>query len=419
MLRVLALLILLTSSLSAAEVVEITGQTMGTTYSVKWVETDNVAAEDLKAAVDERLVAINRMMSTYDPESELSRFNTSNTTDWFDVSPQTATVVAKALEVARLSDGAFDPTVGRLVRMWSFGSGDRSYAPPPDEELQTALEHVGYRKIEVRTDPPALRKTDPQAELDLSAIAKGFGVDAVSGLLTDRGLINHLVEIGGEVRAQGTKNGQAWRLGIERPTQQRSGLAATVALHDQSLATSGDYRNFFVRDGRRYSHTIDPRTGRPVEHSLASVSIVTDDCMSADAWATTLMVLGPEKGLQLADQQKLAAYLLIHEGQEIGERASLAGATIFDGPAGAVADVGPGPGTMVLMTILVFGLAMAGLAIGVILSNRRLQGSCGGLSGMRDDQGRPMCGSCSIPPEQCDEFRKSVTQSGTAPATDD
>lgn len=401
-------------AIALAEPAELTGSTMGTTWSVKWTGDPASPADDLHSRIQSRLADINRLMSTYDPESELSRFNRSETTDWFPVSAETALVVARALEIAELSGGAFDPTVGPLVNLWSFGPDRRTFAPPADEDLQQAQTAVGYQRVSVRNTPPALRRSDPQIQLDLSAIAKGFGVDALSALLDEAGVTNYLVEIGGEVRARGINEDHPWRLGIERPAELREGLAATVELEHGALATSGDYRNYFVKDGERFSHTIDPATGRPVTHTLASVSVLADDCMTADGWATALLVLGPQKGLEFANQQQLAAYFLIRDGDGFSEQVSEAGRNRFSSiqpPAAAPAGRSDNLLSTFLLTATVFGIAILGLAVGVIFSNRQLKGTCGGLSAMKDGQGRSICEMCSTPPEQCDEFRKAVARS--------
>ncbi len=260
---------------------KIAGRTMGTTYhatfdfnAYDWTE------QKIQQAIDGRLAEINSRMSTYDPESELSRFNASRSTEWFPVSAETAKVVAAALDIAQRTGGAFDPTVGPVVNLWGFGPAGRRKAPPSDDEIQTALAQVGYQAIHVQSDPPALRKTNPEAYLDLSAIAKGYAADEVVRLLCPNTKYNTLaamVEIGGEVRTHGTKSkrdGTPWRLGIERPDSDARLITKVVEIDNgDALATSGDYRNFFEHQGRRYSHTIDPATGRPVEHRLATATV--------------------------------------------------------------------------------------------------------------------------------------------------
>ena len=286
---------------------------MGTQYTVRVSDPDgNLNLPALQREIDGRLEAINRQMSTYLPDSELSRFNWYQGLDWFAVSPELVRVVSAGLEVSRSSQGAFDVTVGPLVNLWGFGPTGRTDAVPTDEAIAQCRARVGYDRLEVRDDPPALRKRRADLYVDLSAIAKGFAVDEVARLLEQRGVHNHMVEIGGEVRTRGRKpGGSLWRIGIERPVAAAREIECVVELDDRALATSGDYRNFFEQQGRRYSHEIDPRTGRPVEHELVSVSVLADDCLTADAWATALMVLGPEAALPTARRHGLDVLCMI------------------------------------------------------------------------------------------------------------
>lgn len=307
---------------------KLTGPTMGTRYAVSLVGGTEAEAGRLRDRIDGRLAEVNRLMSTYDPESELSRFNASRGADWFDVSGETAVVVRAAIELARVSGGAYDPTVGPLVNLWGFGpDGDRD-APPSERETTELMSAIGYDQIDVRTDPPALRKRSESAYVDLSSIAKGHGVDAVAELLTEAGVGAFMVEIGGEVRTRGTKpGGLPWRIGVERadtplrPTAGGRSLQRVVELVDRSLATSGDYRNYFEHEGRRYSHTIDPRTGRPVEHGLATVTVLAPTCREADGLATALLVLGPVAGYDWAVELGVPALFVTRsDDEELAER---------------------------------------------------------------------------------------------------
>ena len=297
------------------DVVSLSGPTMGTRYNVtlvtEWGEPDEHA---LRHLIDERLAEVNSRMSTYDPESELSRFNASESTAWFDVSADTASVVRSALDLAADSRGAYDPTVGPLVNLWGFGPGKRRSEPPTDEEVRAAMEAIGHELVDVRLEPPALRKARPRVYLDLSSIAKGHGVDAVAEILVESGVAAFMVEIGGEVRTRGSKPGDyPWRIGVERadPASPAPGanrpLQSVVELSGRALATSGDYRNFFQNEGVRYSHTIDPLSGRPVTHDLATVTVLADSCRDADGLATALLVLGPTAGYDWASERGIAA----------------------------------------------------------------------------------------------------------------
>jgi thiamine biosynthesis lipoprotein len=282
---------------------------MGTTYHVKVVDTpDEIVAEALQFDIDEVLSEINRQMSTYDPDSELSRFNRSSSTDWVATSPGLAEVVDAALRISQLTEGAFDVTVGPLVNLWGFGPAPQTNGVPADRAVAEARARVGYQRIQVRTSPPAIRKDRADVDLDLSAIAKGYGVDQIAEYLEALGITNYLVEIGGELRGRGhNARGVDWTVAIEKPTPGERLVEQVIHIDSAAVATSGDYRNFFVADGLRYSHEIDPRTGRPVSHKLASVTVLTDTCMLADAWATALLVLGPKEGFEIAERQPLAA----------------------------------------------------------------------------------------------------------------
>lgn len=295
---------------------------MGTTYRVKIADpAASKNAAEIKRAIDERLLEINRLMSTYDPDSELSRFNRRRSTRPFPVSPETYQVVRSALRFAKETGGAFDPTVGPLVDLWGFGPTP-SRGVPSAAAIQSARSLVGWTHLELLADPPRLRKLVPGLRLDLSAIAKGYGVDEIGRLLERRDLRNYMVEIGGEVFARGrAEGGRPWRLGIDRPAEGAlpgRELSAVVELAGRGLATSGGYRNFFIENGKRYAHFIDPRSGRPVRHRLASVSVIAPSCMEADAAATSVMVLGPDRGKAWLEKHEDWDALLIKIGPDGG-----------------------------------------------------------------------------------------------------
>ncbi len=304
------------------------GATMGTSYSVRVVEnapvsTARLELKLLQAKVDQRLGEINRLMSTYDTESELSRFNQHQGKGWFSVSRETAHVVEFALKVASETGGAFDPTVGPVVNLWGFGPDKNQELPPTEANLAAARLLIGYTKLAVRADPPALRKSHPGLYVDLSAIAKGFAVDEISKLLSKLGFVSSMVEIGGEVRTQGSKPGNSpWRIGVEKPDAKGRSLLEVFRLHDAALATSGDYRNFFEHKGIRYSHTIDPTTARPVQHQLATVSVLAETCLEADALATALLVLGDRDGYAWCLEHGVAALFLIRNDHKVVRRAT-------------------------------------------------------------------------------------------------
>lgn len=290
------------------------GETMGTTYLVQvsesLSESDRIA---LSRVIQETLEEVNRAMSTYLAESEVSRFNRAPVGDSVPLSEHSFRVFGEASRITELTGGAFDVTVAPLVRLWGFGAGasDRVQVPS-DESIAAARAVVGASHIRLGDDPPSVTKDAEGVECDLSAIAKGYAVDMVAELLSRRGSRDYMVEVGGEVRTMG-KNaaGEAWRIGIEKPLPGVRELQRTLPLSGLSLATSGDYRNFYEHDGQLYSHLIDPRKGRPVSHRLASVSVVDHTCMRADALASGLLVLGPEEGFELAVREDLAVLFLI------------------------------------------------------------------------------------------------------------
>jgi thiamine biosynthesis lipoprotein len=292
---------------------------MGTTWSV---QITHPPADLDQAALYERigaeLAAVNDRMSTYQADSELSRFNAADTTDWFPVSAELTRLVDTAIAVSTLTDGAFDVTVGPLVNLWGFGPEVKADQLPAQAEIDAALARVGWHLLATRADPPALRKAQADLYVDLSAIAKGYGVDRLADLLEDAGITDYLAEIGGELRGRGLNAaGEPWRIAIERPDAARRAVLRVVALTDLGMATSGDYRNFFELGGKRYSHTIDPVTGRPVDHQLASVTVLAERCAEADAWATALLVLGPERGMTLANDRGLVALFVERFGDEL------------------------------------------------------------------------------------------------------
>ena len=290
-----------------------TGPVMGTGYRVVAVGVRPAIDEKaLESDVVSAMEQVNRQMSTYLPGSELSRFNRHAGTDWFPVSPDLVTVIDAARRVSQWSGGAFDVTVGPLVNLWGFGPGHGEDRVPDAAAIEREKRRVDYRQLVTRTDPPAIRKLRPDIYVDLSAIAKGYAVDRVCAALQRRGVRAYLVDIGGDLRASGhNERGDPWSIAIEKPVPGERVIQDLVQLTGQALATSGDYRNYFERDGRRYSHTIDPRNGHPIEHRLAAVSVAAASAMEADALATALMVLGPQQAFQLAERLQRGAYLVI------------------------------------------------------------------------------------------------------------
>ncbi len=306
------------SDFAEKQLTQISGQTMGTYYRISLVADDDIEEEQLKAAIENVLDQVNRQMSTYQQDSEITSFNQSNSTQWFSVSSDFAVVTAKAKQIYEQTQGRFDPTLGPLIDLWSFGADKKPVKTPSESEITQVAELFGGNKLDVRLDPAALKKSITDLRLDLSAIAKGFAVDKLAQLLETYQITNFLVDIGGELSARGRNlDGQLWRVGIEKPDPAlNESIQQVVSITHKSIATSGSYRNFFEEDGVRYSHIIDPLTFRPIEHKLVSVSVIADDCMSADGYATALMVLGPEYGYEFALQYGLAVYMIEKQGDE-------------------------------------------------------------------------------------------------------
>ncbi|WP_166261106.1 FAD:protein FMN transferase [Marinobacter salicampi] len=296
-----------------AKVWEISGPVFGTRYSINVVLTDDPERlETLADGVTSVLEEVDASMSTWRADSELSQFNSvQDQNKWFPLSEPLYRVLSESERISELSGGAFDITIGPVVNLWGFGPEARPEQAPDEETLAQRLSLVGYEKLTLRQDPPAV-KASHQQYLDLSAIAKGFAVDAVAEYLVQQGVDGFLVEIGGEVRAQGRKPGdQPWRLAIEEPVEDQRQVNRVVVLEGKSMATSGDYRNYYEADGVRYSHTIDPADGKPIDHRLASVTVIADNCMRADGLATAFNVLGYERAMALATRENVAAYFIV------------------------------------------------------------------------------------------------------------
>ncbi|MEM7182778.1 MAG: FAD:protein FMN transferase [Spirochaetota bacterium] len=308
-------ILLFVSCKDKIHVLAMNGSTMGTYYKVLIAkEISSPAKQQLKKEIDSLLVDVNQKMSTYIPDSELSRLNQTGT-GWTKLSAETFSVILYSIGLFQKTAGAYDITVGPLVNLWGFGP-KKEQKIPDQIQIDTVKKYVGSDLLAVQEKSYQLRKKYPEVYIDLSSLAKGYGVDAVSKLLREKGYRDHMVEIGGEIRVSGTKKGAAWKIGIETPKKESTrgeSVKLVIPLQDASIATSGNYRNFFELKDTTYSHMIDPRTGRPVQHSLLSVSVLAKNCMQADAWATALMVLGPEKGYELATQNNIKAYFIYRD----------------------------------------------------------------------------------------------------------
>lgn len=296
------------------EVLRFSGETMGTTYNITVVDApEEVDAEALGQQIVQTLAAVNASMSNWDPQSEVSRFNSSGAQEPFALSEDFATVMTLANEIHDASGGRFDVTLAPLIELWGFGTRTPDDALPSPETINAALDLVGQRDV-LSLEDQALTKSSNGVSVNLSAIAKGFGVDAVARTLTDAGISRYLVEIGGDLVTRGVNaEGEPWAIGIERPDASDRVVELVVPISGYGLATSGDYRNYFEADGSRYSHILDPTTGRPVTHSTASVTVLAPDATLADGWATALLVTGAETGLGIAEAEGLAALFITRE----------------------------------------------------------------------------------------------------------
>ncbi|RDE25339.1 FAD:protein FMN transferase [Motiliproteus coralliicola] len=297
----------------------LSGQTMGTSYHIKVVASEELDKANLQQRIQAVLDRIEARMSTYREDSELSRFNRLQGQDWFDVSDETAAVVSLAQTISDQTQGAFDATVGPLVNLWGFGPDPRIHNAPDSALIDERMQQIGYQAVQVRQQPPSLSKQQSRS-LDLSAIAKGYAVDQLAELLANE-FDGFMVEVGGELRLHGNKPGdKPWRIAIERPDVGSRKLQQVIEVGDNAIATSGDYRNYFEQDGVRFSHTIDPKTGRPIRHRLASVTVVDPSCARADAFATAMMVLGDEKGLALATELGLNVFFIVKSDEGFVEK---------------------------------------------------------------------------------------------------
>jgi thiamine biosynthesis lipoprotein len=282
------------------------GATMGTGYSIKITGTiKETRLKEWSDQIELTLQEVNRQMSTWDPKSEISRFNHSSSIAPFQCSEAFALVVGESLDLSRQTEGAFDPTLQPLLNLWGFGSEAEDQAIPNEAEIAVAKQMTGWEKVLI-DDPSHLRKTEPEVSLALGAIAKGYGVDAVGQVLNEAGLENWFVEIGGEVLVSGV-NGEKlpWKIGIQFPTTNPMDMSIQGIVHltNGAIATSGDYRNYIQEEGTVYTHILDPRTGQTVKSNTASVTVSAPTCMAADGIATALFVMGPDDGMVWVEQR--------------------------------------------------------------------------------------------------------------------
>ena len=391
---------------SFADTVEISGRTMGPIqYRVVLHDVAlGSSQQEIADAIQAELDRVNQLMSTYIDDSDVSRFNQASADEWVSVDRETVTVVIRAAEISQLTDGAFDITVGPAVNLWNFGPNKQEFKIPEDAAIEAVKPLIGYQKVETRVDPPALKKSVDKLEIDLSAIAKGYAVDVVHNKLMELGFENFLVEVGGEVRCRGNGPKGDWRIGIESPDGSSRDV---VNISGKSVATSGDYRNFEMVDGVRYSHAIDPRTCRPVTNKITSASVIAEDCMTADAVATAVMVLGSEPAFKLSVEMGLQMLISARgETQILSENTP---GFPFQSKVAKAATKPVAPESSIwpafFGALIVFTLVVLGMSVGAIFNNKPVRGSCGGLATADDGS----CTVCSKPSTDCVEEKPTST----------
>jgi thiamine biosynthesis lipoprotein len=377
---------------------ELRGEVFTTLYTIKVIPgAPGVTADALAGVLDTVTARVNDRLSRYVPGSELDRFNKHGAGQPFPLSPDLQAMLDMSREVHALSGGAFDPTVAPLVRLWGFNDGQPLEHEPATDLLASTRALVGLDKV-TSPSPGVAVKAAAGVELDLSGIAKGYAVDLVAEGLDALGASSYMVEIGGEVGCKGEgPGGGPWRIGIQSPTDD-SNLQRVLGINNLSLATSGDYRNGYVVDGKYISHTIDPATGRPVGHGLASTTVLDPSCARADALATALTVLGPDKALALCERLGIGAYFMVHDGQQLRYSESSAFARLT-APPQAPPNQPPqaAPFWVFLIGGLVFLVAVALISIGGILGKRTpLKRHCSEVMCEVSPEGeRRQCSCCS------------------------
>jgi FAD:protein FMN transferase len=305
-LALLSLLLLISCEKQKPAYLSLGGKAQGTTFNITYQDS---LQRDFSQPVDSLLRLIDKSMSLWDSSSVISRVARNEPNVQLD--EHFINVFRRAQEVSLATEGAFDVTVGPLVKAWGF-SYKRGLPPPDAAKVDSLLQLVGYQKVTIENG--MLHKADPRMEMDFNAIAQGYTVDLIAQYFEKQGIKNYLVEIGGELRCAGfSSQGKKWQIGIDKPVENDTGerpLQTTIALSGKSLATSGSYRKFIVKDGKKYSHAIDPKTGNPVNHNLLSVSVIADDCATADAYATAFLVMGTDKAMELAKSKNLEVYCI-------------------------------------------------------------------------------------------------------------
>ena len=294
---------------------------MGTTYTIKYRHPEKVkiTPKQIKESIRHIFLDVNDKMSTYIPTSELSKINNSKRASaWTPISKELFFILSRSKEISRKSDKSFDPTIGPLVNLWGFGPKKHKMIPSPSE-ITNLIKETGTHLYHLKTSPPSIKKINPKLYIDLSAIAKGHSVDLVAKYFNSVSVKNYMIEVGGEIIVKGQKSEKKpWAIGITSPGPKLSVIHRVVLLKNTAMATSGNYRNYFEKNGKRFSHTIDPKTGRPITHKLASATVFDETCLDADAWATAFMVMGAKKAKNFANNHNIKALFLVKDDSSSG-----------------------------------------------------------------------------------------------------
>ena len=323
----------LTACTPSAQIQSLDGTSMGSTWSVRFVETD-ASVDKVKAELEARLALVDQQMSTWKADSDLSRFNHSAAGTWTVLPPELFKVVDVALKLAEDTGGAYDPTVGPLVDLWGFGAAGTRRQPPDPASIESMRARTGWQRVEIDISRQRILQRGG-THLDLSSIAPGYALDLIGEYLQSQGIANYLVEVGGELRGRGSRpDGSAWQVAIQRPLDSDSADGSitperVIGLRDASLGSSGDYRHFFEDGGRRYAHRIDPRTGYPLDNDVASVTAMSKEGIDADPLATALSVLGADAGIEYAKRRNIAALFILRKGDGFEERMTPAFAALL------------------------------------------------------------------------------------------
>jgi len=407
------------SSEATVAVLSLSGHTMGAGYAIQWVPTgpqaEDVHLDQVAQGVGTLLRGFEAALTTYAEDSPLLRWNRSQQTSPQSVHPEIGVLVQIGLGIHEQSEGALDLTALPLVRLWGFGPGskknpveDRS-TPPTSDQLKQALSRVGMKYLVFDPEEQVLGKRFPELELDLNSVAPGRAADLVGTWLEHHGVSSYLIDIGGELLARGRKpSGELWAVGVETPSEHYgSGIEERVVLENEAIATSGSYRKARMNAGRRISHIIDPRSGRPVEHGVVSASVIQSRAALADGWATAMMVLGATDGIRIADQLGIPV-LLISQNDQGGFQA-LRSQTWLSRQKRLSKEMSSGLSHLLgrtLLTASVFAVIILAMAVGVIFRRKPIQGSCGGIANVMGESGCDACESKS----QCKRKSKGLPQ---------